>query len=92
MQELPRFDSQTLSPDYRFVRVVSREGVFYDLVRKWRSREHVFRMQQNHLAAETVSRSSVPPCVFRDFTELNGQDVFRECVWKNGTRKFFPQG
>ena len=46
MADLPHYDSLTLCPDYRFVRVVSTDGVFYDLVRKWRVREHIFLLEQ----------------------------------------------
>lgn len=90
MAEMPHFDSLTLCPDYRFIRVVSEEGVFYDLVRKWRSREHVFLMKQQYLDARSVSRATVPPCIFRDFTDLDDRDSFHESVWREGTRFLFP--
>lgn len=90
MAEMPHFDSLTLCPDYRFIRVVSEEGVFYDLVRKWRSREHVFLMKQQYLDARSVSRATVPPCIFRDFTDLGDRDSFHESVWREGTRFLFP--
>ena len=89
MSELPRFDAMTLCPDYRFVRVVSKEGVFYDVVRKWRSREHIFRLLQEYPHAETVNRAQVPPCVFRDFTDL-GAESYHESIWRNGTQLLFP--
>lgn len=85
-----RYDTLTLCSDYRFVRVVSKEGVFFDLVRKWRSREHVFRMKQTYLGAQTMERASVPPCIVRDFTELDGPENYREAVWKDGTVFLFP--
>lgn len=87
---MKHYEVLTLCSDYRFVRVVSREGVFYDLIRKWRSREHVFRLKQQYPAAETLGRALVPPCIFRDFTALNGQDVFEKAVWKDGTQFLFP--
>lgn len=90
MEEMIHYDTLSLCPDYRFVRVVSSEGVFYDLIRKWRSREHVFRLQQTYPFAETLGRAVVPPCICRDFTELNGPDVFRKSVWKDGTQFYFP--
>ncbi|MBQ3357099.1 MAG: hypothetical protein IJG45_08340 [Oscillospiraceae bacterium] len=90
MTELPNFDPFTLCPDYRFVRVVSADGVFYDLVRKWGARAHVFSLQQSYPFAETVNRAAVPPCVFRDFTELDGPDRFHESRWKDGTQFLFP--
>lgn len=90
MAEIPNFDTFTLCPDYRFVRVVSADGIFYDLVRKWRSREHVFSLHQAYPFAETVGRAGVPPCIFRDFTELDGPDRFHESRWKDGTQFLFP--
>lgn len=90
MAEIPNFDTFTLCPDYRFVRVVSADGVFYDLVRKWAARAHVFTLKQTYPFAKTVGRAAVPPCIFRDFTELDGQENFRESHWKDGTQFFFP--
>ncbi len=90
MAEIPNFDPFTLCPDYRFVRVVGVDGVFYDLVRKWGARAHVFTIKQTHPFAETVSRANVPPCIFRDFTELDGQETFHESRWKDGTQFLFP--
>ncbi len=88
--ETVRYDTLTLCSDYRFIRVVSREGVFFDLVRKWRSREHVYRMQQQYVDAKTLGRALVPPCIVRDFTALDGPDKYREAVWKDGTVLLFP--
>lgn len=85
-----RYDTLTLCPDYRFVRVVSREGVFYDLVRKWRVREHIFQLLQKYPAAESVGRAEVPPCVCRDFTELDGGENYCLSMWKNGIHQTFP--
>lgn len=90
MSDLPRYDNFTLCPDYRFVRVVSADGVFFDLVRKWRVREHIFRLEQEGLEAKTMGRASVPPCIFRDFTELDGGENFHRSVWKDGTQLLFP--
>lgn len=90
MAEIRNFDPFTLCPDYRFVRIVSADGVFYDLVRKWGARAHVFSLKQTYPFAETVNRAAVPPCVFRDFTELNGQENYRESRWKNGAQFLFP--
>ena len=64
--ETVRYDTLTLCPDYRFIRVVSRDGVFFDLVRKWRAREHMFRMKQQYFDAQTLGRAFVPPCIVRD--------------------------
>ena len=85
-----QYDSLTLSPDYRFIRVVSEDGVFYDLVRKWRSREHVFRLKQTYPMAESLGRAFVPPRVLRDFTELDGPENYREATWKGGNQFLFP--
>ena len=90
MEERPHFDTLNLCPDYRFIRVISKEGVFYDLVRKWRTRAHVFELEQHYPKAESLGRAFVPPCVFRDFTELDAPDSFREAVWKDGTVFLFP--
>lgn len=90
MEEMTYYDTLTLCPDYRFVRVVSKDGVFYDLIRKWRSREHVFRLQQLYPEAKTIGRAFVPPCICRDFTELDGPECFHKSVWKNGTQFLFP--
>ena len=90
MSEMIRYDTLSLCPDYRFIRVVSKDGVFYDLVRKWRTREHVFRLQQIYPFAESLGRAFVPPCIVRDFTELDGAQNYREAVWKNGTQRIFP--
>ena len=90
MCERIHYDTLTLCSDYRFIRVVSEDGVFYDLVRKWRSREHVFRLKQTYPMAESLGRAFVPPCIFRDFTELNGAECYREAVWKDGTQFLFP--
>lgn len=90
MSETTHYDTLTLSPDRRFVRVVSRDGVFYDLVRKWRSREHIFRLLKEYPAAKTLGRAFVPPCVCRDFTNPDSAETFREAVWKQGTQFYFP--
>ena len=90
MNNIPHYDAMSLCPDYRFIRVVSKEGVFYDVVRKWRSREHVFHLKQNYPFAETVNRAQVPPCIFRDFTELDGPENYHESIWRNGTQLLFP--
>jgi len=90
MSEKKHYDSLTLCSDYRFIRVVSEDGVFYDLVRKWRSREHVFRLKQTYANAESLGRAFVPPCIFRDFTELDGPENYCEAVWKDGTQFLFP--
>ncbi len=87
---MKQFDATTLCPDYRFIRVVSKEGVFFDLVRKWAAREHVFRLSQTYPEAKTVSRAQVPPCIFRDFTELNGQENFCHAIWRDGTQHLLP--
>lgn len=89
MADLPRYDSSTLCPDYRFVRVVSTDGVFFDLVRKWRVREHIFRLEQEGLEAKAMGRASVPPCIFRDFTDLDGAEAFHRSVWKDGSQFLF---
>lgn len=90
MAEIPNYDTLTLCPDYRFVRVVSADGVFYDVVRKWGARAHVFKLKQTFPFAETVGRAAVPPCVFRDFSELDGPDKYHESRWKDGTQFLFP--
>ena len=89
MADLPRYDNFTLCPDYRFVRVVSADGLFFDLVRKWRVREHIFRLEQEGLAAKAMGRASVPPCIFRDFTDLDGAEAFHRSVWKDGSQFLF---
>ena len=90
MEERLRFDPATLCPDHRFIRVISPEGAFYDLVPKWRSRAHIFSLKQQYPGANSVFRAHVPPCIFRDFTELNGPDIYREAVWRDGTTFHFP--
>ncbi len=90
MENLPRYDAMTLCPDYRFIRVISKDGVFYDVVRKWRSREHVFLLKQHYPHAETVNRAQVPPCIFRDFSELDGPENFHKSIWRDGTQFLFP--
>lgn len=90
MENLPRYDAMTLCPDYRFIRVISKDGVFYDVVRKWRSREHVFLLKQQYPHAETVNRAQVPPCIFRDFSELDGPENFHKSIWRDGTQFLFP--
>ena len=79
-----------LCSDHRFIRVISPQGAFYDLVPKWRSRAHVFAMKKQFLHAVSVFRAHVPPCRYRDFTELNGPDVYREACWRAGTDFLFP--
>ena len=90
MTDIPHYDVLTLCPDYRFIRVDSEDGYFYDLVRKWSARDHIFRLKQQYSDAQTVSRSAVPPCIFRDFTDLDGPDSFHKSVWKDGTQFLFP--
>ena len=90
MEEMTHYDTLTLCPDYRFVRVVSKDGVFYDLIRKWRSREHVFRLLQTYPETKTRGRALLPPCIGPDFTELDGPECFHKSVWKNGTQFLFP--
>ena len=90
MAERIKYDTLTLCSDFRFVCIVSKDGVFFDLVRKWRAREHVFRMKQQYPDAQTLGRAFVPPCILRDFTELDGPENYREAVWKDGTVFLFP--
>lgn len=90
MDERPCFNSLNLCSDHRFIRVISRDGAFYDLVPKWRSRAHVFALKQQFPHAVPVFRAHVPPCIFRDFTELNGPDIYREAQWRDGTDFFQP--
>ncbi len=90
MEELVSFDPNTLCPDHRFLRVICAEGVFYDLVPKWRVREHLFRLQNSGFPAQSIHRAKVPPCKFRDFTEADGPGVYREAQWKNGATFHFP--
>ena len=90
MSDKIHYDTLTLCSDFRFIRVVSEDGGFYDLVRQRRSREHVFRLEQTYAAAESPGRALVPPCLFRGFTELDGPENYREAVWKDGTQFLFP--
>lgn len=91
MNQLPHYDPLTLCPDYRFIRVDSENGFSYDLVRKWRAREHIFRLKQQHRDAYAVNRATVPPCIFRDFTDLDGPESSHDSVWKDGTTRFFSK-
>lgn len=90
MEDLVHYDTLTLCPDYRFIRIISQDGVFYDLVRKWGTRVHIFEMEKIYPMAESLGRAYVPPCIFRDFTELNEPDGFHKAVWKNGATFLFP--
>ncbi len=90
MEDRIQYDSLTLCSDHRFIRVVSSDGAFYDLVPKWRSRAHVFALKQQYPAAIPMFRAHVPPCICRDFTELNGPDIYREASWKEGRNFYFP--
>ncbi len=90
MKEQIQYDSLTLCSDHRFIRVVSQDGAFYDLVPKWRSRAHVFALKQQYPAATPMFRAHVPPCICRDFTELNGPDIYREASWRGGTEFYLP--
>ena len=90
MEEHVQYDPTTLCPDHRFIRVVSPEGAFYDLVPKWRARAHIFALNRQYPSAVSVFRASVPACVCRDFTEPNGPDVYRLASWKNGTERYLP--
>ena len=90
MEDRIQYDSLTLCSDHRFIRVVSAEGAFYDLVPKWRSRAHVFELKKQYPSAVPVFRAHVPPCICRDFTELNGPDLYREASWREGTKFYLP--
>ena len=90
MADRVKYDTLTLCSDYRFIRVVSKDGVFYDLVRKWGARDHAFRLKQEYPDAQSVGRAFVPPCVFRDYTELDGPENYRRAAWKNGVQFYFP--
>ncbi len=90
MEERIQYDPSNLCSDHRFIRVITPEGAFYDLVPKWRSRAHVFVLKQQYPNATPVFRAHVPPCIFRDFTELNGPDIYREAIWRNGTDFLLP--
>lgn len=90
MEELIHFNAMTLCPDFRFIRVICPEGAFYDLVPKWRSRAHVFELKKTYASAVPVFRAHVPPCIFRDFTELNGPDIYRKAVWREGKAFYLP--
>lgn len=90
MEERLHFDNLTLCPDYRFIRVITQEGVFYDVVRKWASRAHIFELEKHCPKAESLGRAFVPPCIFRDFTELAEPGSYREAVWKDGETFLFP--
>ena len=90
MDQLIQYNPLTLCSDYRYIRVISPEGAFYDLVPKWRSRAHVFVLKQQYPTATPKFRAYVPPCIFRDFTELNGTDIYRKASWKGGTEFYLP--
>ena len=90
MEAREHYDTLTLCPDYRFIRIISEDGVFYDLVRKWGTRAHIFELEKHYPKAESLGRALVPPCIFRDFTELDAPGVFHEAVWKDGTTFLFP--
>ena len=90
MEERILYDTSNLCSDHRFIRVITAEGAFYDLVPKWRSRAHTFALNQRYLDALPVFRAHVPPCIFRDFTELNGPDTYREATWRDGTAFLHP--
>lgn len=90
MEEIIHYDPFTLCSDFRFIRVLCPEGAFYDLVPKWRSRAHVFELKRNYPSAVTVFRAHVPPCLFRDFTELNGPKIYRVACWRQGTAFYLP--
>lgn len=83
------FDETNLCTDYRFVRVLSQNGVFYDLVRKWNVRAHIYLLKQIYPDAQTLTRASVPPCLCRDFTDLNENGGYHMISWKNGTQRLF---
>lgn len=90
MEDIIHYDTMTLCSDFRFIRVLCSEGAFYDLVPKWRSRAHVFELKKKYPSAVPVFRAHVPPCLFRDFTELNGPDVCRDADWRSGTAFYLP--
>lgn len=90
MEEIIRYNGMNLCGDFRFIRIICSEGAFYDLVPKWRSRAHVFEMKKQYPSAVPVFRAHVPPCRFRDFTELNGPDIYRDAIWRDGTDFYLP--
>ena len=85
-----RYDNTNLPPECRFIRVISDSGVFYDLVLKAFSRQHLFELRKRYYSAEPVIRAHVPPCICRDFTRERTMDSTREAVWKNGRSLLLP--
>ena len=83
-----RYDNSNLPPECRFIRVISDSGVFYDLVLKAFSRNHLFELRKRYYSAEPVIRAHVPPCICRDFTKERSNG--REAVWKNGRTLLLP--
>ena len=85
-----RYDNSNLPPEYRFIRIISDSGVFYDLLPKVYSRKHLFELRKQYYSAEPVIRAHVPPCICRDFTQVRGMEAYREAVWKNGRSLLLP--
>ena len=85
-----RYDNSNLPSEYRFIRVISDSGVFYDLLPKVYSRKHLFELRKQYYSAEPVIRAPVPPCICRDFTQERGMVSYRESVWKNGHSLLLP--
>lgn len=84
------YDNSNLPPEYRFIRVISENGVFYDLLPKAFSRSHLFALRKQYYSAEPVIRAHVPPCICRDFTHVRDMDAYEEAVWKNGRSLLLP--
>ena len=77
------YSMKNLPSDNRFIQVSGEDGIFYDCVRTFHVSDHVKLLKESGYLTELISRKSVPPCIFRDFTD--GLKTYIESTWNNGT-------
>ena len=75
--------------DVRFIKVKGKDGIFYDAARLFNVNKHIAQLKKEGYAAKIIARNSVPPCIFRDFTD--GLNKYSEAQWKKGKKFYFTR-
>lgn len=84
IQELREIDfsAEEYEEGTQFIKVISENRTFYDLVKHDDAEEHLRRLLDEGYSANLVDCVNVPPCVYRDF--YYDIDRYFEGVWKQG--------
>lgn len=74
---------------YRWIKVVSEDGTFYDYVPNNRQ-QHLTDLREGGYYATLVPASSVPPCRYRDFGVSPSHAFYVDGVHLGGTDLYLP--